>query len=102
MERYHPWTYVRLAEALMTFELASDFGEGNLEHAVSRIRCEVDLVSFRGDLLFPPPDTDLLAAAIRRSGGKAVHHDLPGPFGHDTFLERPQVLEPLLREILET
>ena len=100
LERYHPWTYERLAEALMTFDLASDLGEGDLVRAARAVACPVDLFSFQGDLLFPPADADILAAAIRKAGGKALHQSLPGPFGHDTFLESPLGLDGVLRSVL--
>lgn len=100
LERYHPWTYVRLAEALMVFDLAAEGGNGDLVQAVTAIRCPLDLVSFQGDLLFPPADTDILADAVRRAGGEARHHSLPGPSGHDTFLDQPETLAPLLAELL--
>jgi homoserine O-acetyltransferase/O-succinyltransferase len=99
-ERYHPWTYVRLAEALITYDLAQDAGGGSLLAAAKAIRCAVDLVSFREDTLFPPHEIDILADAIRRAGGDARHHALVGPAGHDSFLEDPAMLSALFRRIL--
>ena len=100
IERYHPWTYVRLAEALITYDLAQDIGGGDLSKAARSIRCPVDLVSFRDDTLFPPHEIDILADAIRRAGGAATHHALAGPAGHDSFLEEPAILADLFRQIL--
>lgn len=100
-ERYHPWTYVRLAEALITFDLAQDTGGGDLKEAASTIRCPVDLVSYREDTLFPPHEIDIFADAIRRAGGVARHHAMVGPAGHDSFLEEPAMLADLFRQILE-
>jgi homoserine O-acetyltransferase len=99
-ERYHPWTYVRLAEALITYDLAQDGGGGDLRAAAAAIRCPLDLVSFAGDTLFPPHEIDILADAVRRAGGVARHHALSGIAGHDTFLEEPAVLSDLFRSIL--
>ena len=99
-ERYHPWTYVRLAEALITYDLAQDVGGGDLREAAKAIRCPVDLVSFREDTLFPPHEIDIFADAIRRAGGEARHHALVGPAGHDSFLEEPMILSDLFRQIL--
>jgi len=99
-ERYHPWTYVRLAEALITYDLAQDSGNGDLRTAVAAIRCPVDLVSFQGDTLFPPHEVDILADTVRRAGGVARHHALAGSAGHDTFLEEPAILADLFRRIL--
>jgi homoserine O-acetyltransferase len=99
-ERYHPWTYVRLAEALISYDLAQDAGGGDLAKAARSIRCPVDLVSFREDTLFPPHEIDILADAIRRAGGVARHLALVGPAGHDSFLEEPTILADLFRQIL--
>lgn len=101
MERYHPWTYVRLAEAVMTFDLAADAGGGDPLAGARAIGCPVDLVSFRDDQLFPPDGADRLADAIRKAGGSARHLNLAGSAGHDSFLDDPLVVADALREALE-
>lgn len=100
-ERYHPWTYVRLAEALMTFDLGFDWGAGDLARACALAKAPVDLVSFRDDLLFVPEDVSRLGDAFRRSGIEATCHHLAGEAGHDSFLTEPKILESILADRLE-
>jgi len=97
-ERYHPWSYVRLAEALMTFDVAFDWGNGDLLKACSAGCAPIDLVSFRDDLLFTPEDIDRLGDGFRRAGVDAVCHHLAGSAGHDSFLTEPGILESLLSD----
>ena len=99
-ERYHPWTYVRLAEALMTFDLGFDWGGGDLVRACSRAKAPVDLVSFRDDQLFVPEDISRLGDAFRRSGVDAACHHLVGNAGHDSFLTEPKILESVIGDRL--
>jgi len=100
-ERYHPWSYVRLAEALMTFDVAFDWGGGDLLKACSKARAPIDLVSFRDDLLFTPEDIDRMGDGFRRAGIQAACHHLAGSAGHDSFLTEPKILEPILSSRLE-
>ena len=95
-ERYHPWTYVRLSEALMTFDLAFDWGAGELKRACARAQAPLDLVSFRDDQLFTPEDIALLGDNFRQNGIEATCHHLGGSAGHDSFLTEPALLEPIL------
>lgn len=95
-ERYHPWSYVRLAEALMTFDLAFDWGGGELKRACALAQAPLDLVSFRDDLLFTPEDIALLGDNFRQNGIEATCHHLVGADGHDSFLTEPALLEPIL------
>jgi homoserine O-acetyltransferase/O-succinyltransferase len=99
-ERYHPWTYVRLAEALMTFDLAFDWGGGELKRACALAQAPLDLVSFRDDLLFTPDDIALLGDNFRQSGVEATCHHLVGSAGHDSFLTEPSILEPIFSKRL--
>ena len=71
-----------------------------MREAAKAIGCPVDLVSFRDDTLFPPHEIDFLADAILRAGGVANHHPMVGPAGHDSFLEKPAILDGLFRQIL--
>ncbi len=99
-ERFHPASYVRLAEAIERFDLARDLGGGSLDGAAARIRAPLDLVAYRGDRLFTPVDARALAAAVRRTGGAATVTVMDGPDGHDTFLTQPSTLADALRRAL--
>lgn len=101
LARYHPWTYVRLAEALMTFDLAYDWGGGDLLRACESARAPIDLISFRDDQIFTPEDIDRLGDGFRRSGISATCHHLVGSAGHDSFLTEPAILEPILANRLQ-
>jgi homoserine O-acetyltransferase len=99
-ERFHPVSYLRLAEAIERYDLARDHGSGRLEAAAARIRAPLDLVAYRGDRLFTPADARALAAAVRRQGGAATVTVMDGPDGHDTFLTQPTTLADALRRAL--
>lgn len=99
-ERFHPASYVRLAEAIERFDLARDHGAGDLRQAVSRIRARLGLVAFRGDRLFTPADARILDAATRQAGGSASVEVMDGPDGHDTFLTNPSIIAGAIRRFL--
>jgi len=73
---------------------------GNLQSAFARWRGRTLLVSFDTDWLFPPSESERVAAAMR-SLGIPVHHELiASPNGHDTFLIDFELIEGLVRDFL--
>jgi homoserine O-acetyltransferase len=99
-ERFSPRTYLALSQALLDYDLAHDWGDGDLDAAVRPIRADVTLLGYPGDRVFTPTAQTRLAAAIRRTGGHARAVALAGSHGHDSFLLEQQTLIPWLRRAL--
>jgi homoserine O-acetyltransferase len=99
-KRFSAATYLTLARALLDFDIAADWGGGDLARAVERIRTRVHLLGYRDDGVFSATSQARLAAAIRAAGGSAHASVLPAHGGHDSFLTQPRSLEPWFNELL--
>ena len=82
-------------------EMDLDEQYGNLQSAFARWRGRTLLVSFDTDWLFPPSESERVAAAMR-SLGTPVHHELiVSANGHDTFLIDFDLIGDLTRSFLD-
>ena len=95
---YDANSYVRVQAAMDEMDLEEQYG--NLQSAFARWRGKTLLVSFDTDWLFPPAESERVAAAMR-SLGTPVHHELiVSANGHDTFLIDFDLIEGLVRDFL--
>ncbi|HEX6084521.1 MAG TPA: homoserine O-acetyltransferase [Thermoanaerobaculia bacterium] len=95
---YDANSYVRVQAAMDEMDLEEQYG--NLQSAFARWRGHTLLVSFDTDWLFPPSESERVAAAMR-SLGTPVHHELiVSANGHDTFLIDFELIEGLVKDFL--
>lgn len=95
---YDANSYIRVQAAMDEMDLEEQYG--NLQSAFARWRGRTLLVSFDTDWLFPPSESERVAAAMR-SLGTSVHHELiPSASGHDTFLIDFHLIDDLVRSFL--
>lgn len=91
---YDANSYIRVQAAMDEMDLDEQYG--SLEAAFSRWRGRGLLVSFDTDWLFPPRESERVAAAMHN-----VRHELvPSPNGHDTFLIDYHLIDGLVRGFL--
>jgi homoserine O-acetyltransferase len=57
-------------------------------------------VSFDTDWLFPPSESERVAAAMRAVGTPATHVEIASTNGHDTFLIDFPLIDGLVRDFL--
>jgi homoserine O-acetyltransferase len=96
---YDANSYIRVQAAMDEMDLEEQYG--NLQSAFARWRGRTLLVSFDTDWLFPPAESERVAAAMR-SLGTPVHHELiVSANGHDTFLIDFPLIDELTRGFLE-
>jgi len=96
---YDANSYIRVQAAMDEMDLEEQYG--NLQSAFARWRGRTLLVSFDTDWLFPPSESERVAAAMR-SLGTSVHHELiPSANGHDTFLIDFHLIDELVRSFLD-
>lgn len=100
-DRFDANSYLYLSRALTYFDLARTHGAGSLERAAARSRARHLLISFSSDWLYPPSDSDDLAAALRAAGRSAEHHVLDASYGHDSFLLEEARMTPLVARTLQ-
>ncbi|HET8796295.1 MAG TPA: homoserine O-acetyltransferase [Thermoanaerobaculia bacterium] len=96
---YDANSYIRVQAAMDEMDLEEQYG--NLQSAFARWRGRTLLISFDTDWLFPPAESERVAAAMRSLGTPVVHEQIVSANGHDTFLIDFPLIEGLTREFLE-
>jgi homoserine O-acetyltransferase len=95
---YDANSYIRVQAAMDEMDLVEQYGD--LKTAFARWRGRALLVSFDTDWLFPPDESERVAAAMRDSGTSATHLEITSTNGHDTFLIDFALIEGLVRGFL--
>lgn len=86
LKRFDANTYLYLTKALDLFDIAQQWGQGDVQRAVARIQAKSLIIAFESDWLFTPAENKRLADALRRAGKQVSYAELPSTWGHDAFL----------------
>jgi len=100
VKRFDANTYLYTSRALTYFDLARQYGGGDLAAAVAPIAARTLLIAFSSDWLYPPSDSERLAAALRAAGKQVEIQVIDAPYGHDCFLLEEARQAPMIRRFL--
>jgi homoserine O-acetyltransferase len=100
VKRFDANTYLYMSRALSYFDLARQYGGGRLAQAVRDLRARTLLIAFSSDWLYPPSDSEELAAALRAGGKDVELHVIDAPYGHDCFLLEESRQTPMIQRFL--
>jgi len=100
VKRFDANTYLYTSRALTYFDLARQYGGGDLAAAVAPIAARTLLIAFSSDWLYPPSDSERLAAALRAAGKQVEIQVIDAPYGHDCFLLEEARQTPMIRQFL--
>lgn len=100
VKRFDANTYLYTSRALSYFDLARQYGGGRLTEAARRIQARTLLIAFSSDWLYPPSDSEALAAALRAAGRQVELHVIDAPYGHDCFLLEEARQTPVIQKFL--
>lgn len=100
VKRFDANTYLYTSRALTYFDLARQYGNGALEHALKDVRARTLLIAFSSDWLYPPSGSEELAAALRATGKDVELHVIDAPYGHDCFLLEEARQTPMIQAFL--
>lgn len=94
--RFDANTYVVLTRTMITHDLGRD--RGGVEAALAQITARALVIAVDSDRLFPPAQSERIAAGIPGAGPvRTVHSD----YGHDGFLIEEDLVGALVTEFLE-
>ena len=68
VKRFDANTYLYTSRALSYFDLARQYGNGQLPHALRGVSARTLLIAFSSDWLYPPAGSEELAKALRAAG----------------------------------
>jgi homoserine O-acetyltransferase len=100
VKRFDANTYLYMSRALSYFDLARQYGNGRLAHALRDVSARTLLIAFSSDWLYPPAGSEELADALRAVGTEVEIHVIDAPYGHDCFLLEEARQSPMIREFL--
>jgi homoserine O-acetyltransferase len=98
VERFDANSYIRIAQAMDSFDLLEEYG--TLENAFKAARAKFLVVGLSSDWLFPPEQSRELANALLRAGKAISCCTLDAPYGHDAFLVDIKHLSNVIRAFL--
>jgi len=100
VKRFDANTYLYTSRALSYFDLARQYGRGDLTAAVRNVSARTLLIAFSSDWLYPPAGSEELAQALRAAGKPVELHVIDAPYGHDSFLLEEARQIPMIRRFL--
>ena len=100
VKRFDANTYLYTSRALSYFDLARQYGNGQLTQALRNVSARTLLIAFSSDWLYPPFGSEELAAALRSLGKEVELHVIEAPYGHDCFLLEEGRQTPMIQEFL--
>jgi homoserine O-acetyltransferase/O-succinyltransferase len=100
VKRFDANTYLYTSRALSYFDLARQYGEGDLARAVRNVSARTLLIAFSSDWLYPPSGSEELATALRSHGKEVDYFVIEAPYGHDCFLLEEGRQTPMIQQFL--
>jgi homoserine O-acetyltransferase len=100
VKRFDANTYLYTSRALSYFDLARQYGDGQLAHALRHVSVRTLLIAFSSDWLYPPAGSEELEAALRAVGREVELHVIDAPYGHDCFLLEEARQTPMIQRFL--
>jgi homoserine O-acetyltransferase len=100
VKRFDANTYLYTSRALSYFDLARQYGDGRLTHALRNVSVRTLLIAFSSDWLYPPAGSEELEAALRAVGREVELHVIDAPYGHDCFLLEEARQTPMIQQFL--
>jgi homoserine O-acetyltransferase len=84
VERFDPNSYLHITHAMDSYDLVEKFGD--LRTAFRDVKAKFLVVALSSDWLFPPEQSQAIAAALLQIGKPVSYCLLQAPYGHDAFL----------------
>jgi homoserine O-acetyltransferase/O-succinyltransferase len=100
LERFDANSYLYITRAMDYYDVAGQWGGGDLVEACRRVRSRVMVVSFSSDWLYTPPQCREFAVAMCRAGRSATYVNVPSRYGHDAFLVETETVGRLMSGFL--
>ncbi len=96
---FDPLSYLYIIKAINTYNLSR--GYESLYDAINKIESEINLISFKGDMLFFPEEMEHIAKMLERVKKKYTYTQIDSDYGHDAFLVEIEKFDFLIKDILE-
>lgn len=100
IERFDANSYLYITKAADYFDLEKD--NNTLQEAFKPVKSRFLVISFEGDWLFPPSQSEEIVSALAASHKDVSYCNIASPYGHDAFLLEPEALGSLLSGFIDS
>ncbi len=99
-KKFDPLSYLYLTKAINIFDLSN--GYNSLGDALSNFKAKLLLISFSGDLLFLPQESEDIYREMKKIGSSELveYFEIESSYGHDAFLIEFDKFDYLIKEAL--
>ena len=96
---FDPLSYLYITKAINIYDIARGFD--SLEEAMSRIKAELYLISFKEDMLFRASEMEKMYEVAKKESLTCKYVEIDSDYGHDAFLVELDKFEKYVKEALE-
>ncbi|MDA3077146.1 homoserine O-acetyltransferase [Campylobacter sp. JMF_04 NA10] len=99
--RFDPLCYLYIAKMMNLFDCTRHYG--SLKNAMAQIRAKLFLISFSGDILFPPNLMEEMYKCMIDLGAKerVFYTQIDSDYGHDAFLVEVEKFDYIIKRVLD-
>lgn len=99
-KKFDPLSYIYIAKMMNIFDCTRHYD--SLKHALSNIKANLFLISFKGDVLFPPNLMFEMYEVIKEEHKSKVKYvEIDSNYGHDAFLVEIDKIDDYIKKALE-
>ena len=96
---FDPLSYIYIVKTMNIFNAAR--GSDKLDESLAKIKSQLHLFSFSGDMLFRPEEMKEIFDIMKKSDKQNVfYEEIQSTYGHDAFLVEVEKFEKQIRKIL--
>lgn len=98
-KRFDPLCYLYTIKMMNNFDTTRHYG--SLTAALSKVRSQLTLLSFSGDMLFFPSEMKAIADELKALGKEHYYEEIESDYGHDAFLVEIPKIENHIRKAIQ-
>jgi homoserine O-acetyltransferase len=98
-KNFDPLSYLYLSKTINMFDISNGFD--SLSDALSHLKAKLQLISFSGDMLFRPEESEAIAIEMKKLRKDFEYHEIESDYGHDAFLIEFEKFDHLIANFLK-
>jgi homoserine O-acetyltransferase/O-succinyltransferase len=98
VNRFDANTYMYVTKALDYFDISERYG--SLDKAMKHVKCNVLVLSYSSDWLYPPAHSEQLVDALSRQEKDVTYCNIESSYGHDAFLLEVETMDTIVSGFL--
>lgn len=98
-KKFDPLSYLYIIKAMNIFDTTRHYE--SLEDVFSRMKANLTLISFSGDLLFRPSEMRCIKEVLEKLDKKVNYYEIQSSYGHDAFLVEIEKFDKYIKKALK-